>query len=167
MLLLNSGMIFTYTSMHSLHSTECIHRFLKNLLLVHGRWSYRRTSKLVLYSFYKNMCLSFCLFWFTCYSLFSAQVTSTTTIQSFIFITEFLRQLQFIGIQHGVHCISCDHRVHTSVEWCHWLTLISRATLDQDVKARSALKYPQMYATGQTDEAVSCVNDKWSHWMHS
>jgi magnesium-transporting ATPase (P-type) len=28
-------------------------RFLKRLLLVHGRWSYRRVSKLILYSFYK------------------------------------------------------------------------------------------------------------------
>ena len=28
-------------------------RFLRKLLLVHGRWSYIRISKLVLYSFYK------------------------------------------------------------------------------------------------------------------
>lgn len=30
-------------------------RFLKKLLLVHGTWSYQRLSKLILYSFYKNI----------------------------------------------------------------------------------------------------------------
>ena len=32
-------------------------RFLKKLLLVHGAWSHERLSKLILYSFYKNICL--------------------------------------------------------------------------------------------------------------
>lgn len=32
-------------------------RFLKKLLLVHGMWNYYRICKLVLYSFYKNICL--------------------------------------------------------------------------------------------------------------
>lgn len=32
-------------------------RFLKKLLLVHGAWSFHRTVKLILYSFYKNVAL--------------------------------------------------------------------------------------------------------------
>ena len=32
-------------------------RYLNKLLLVHGAWSYSRLSKLILYSFYKNICL--------------------------------------------------------------------------------------------------------------
>jgi len=32
-------------------------RFLNKLLLVHGAWSYSRLCKLILYSFYKNICL--------------------------------------------------------------------------------------------------------------
>ncbi len=32
-------------------------RFLTKLLLVHGTWSYQRLSKLILYSFYKNITL--------------------------------------------------------------------------------------------------------------
>ena len=32
-------------------------RFLKKLLLVHGAWSYRRITMLILYSFWKNICL--------------------------------------------------------------------------------------------------------------
>lgn len=30
-------------------------RFLQRLLLVHGRWNYSRMSRLVLYTFYKNL----------------------------------------------------------------------------------------------------------------
>lgn len=32
-------------------------RFLTRLLFVHGVWNYRRLSKVLLYSFYKNICL--------------------------------------------------------------------------------------------------------------
>jgi phospholipid-transporting ATPase len=32
-------------------------RFLTKLLFVHGVWSYRRLCKVILYSFYKNICL--------------------------------------------------------------------------------------------------------------
>ena len=32
-------------------------RFLKRLLLIHGAWSYSRLTTLILYSFYKNICL--------------------------------------------------------------------------------------------------------------
>jgi phospholipid-transporting ATPase len=39
-------------------------RFLKRLVLVHGRWNYRRISKVVLYSFYKNVVLVMTLFFF-------------------------------------------------------------------------------------------------------
>lgn len=46
-------------------------RFLKRLLLVHGRWNYRRMSKVVLYSFYKNLVLVMTLFFFLFYSGFS------------------------------------------------------------------------------------------------
>ena len=49
-------------------------KYLRHLLLVHGRWSYKRTAKLVLYSFYKNVTLSLCLFWYMLFSLYSAQV---------------------------------------------------------------------------------------------
>jgi len=46
-------------------------RFLKRLLLVHGRWNYRRMSKVVLYSFYKNLVLVLTLFFYLFVSGFS------------------------------------------------------------------------------------------------
>eukprot|EP00636_Phaeomonas_parva_P016743 CAMPEP_0118850950 /NCGR_PEP_ID=MMETSP1163-20130328/572_1 /TAXON_ID=124430 /ORGANISM="Phaeomonas parva, Strain CCMP2877" /LENGTH=1437 /DNA_ID=CAMNT_0006783195 /DNA_START=226 /DNA_END=4539 /DNA_ORIENTATION=+ len=46
-------------------------KFLKPLLMVHGRWSYRRQAKVVLYSFYKNLVLVVTLFLYALFSGFS------------------------------------------------------------------------------------------------
>eukprot|EP00741_Cyanophora_paradoxa_P005050 tig00000851_g4892.t1 len=43
-------------------------RFLKRLLLVHGRWNYKRVSKVILYSFYKNISFVLTLFYFGFYN---------------------------------------------------------------------------------------------------
>ena len=43
-------------------------KFLKNLLLVHGRRNYRRCALIILYSFYKNFVLIFPMFYFTFYN---------------------------------------------------------------------------------------------------
>ena len=48
-------------------------RFLKRLLLVHGRLDYRRLCKVILFSFYKNIVLTLILFAFTFSSGFSGQ----------------------------------------------------------------------------------------------
>lgn len=48
-------------------------RFLRQLLLVHGSWSMERNSKVILYCFYKNICLYLIEFWFAFYSAFSGQ----------------------------------------------------------------------------------------------
>ncbi|XP_056012392.1 probable phospholipid-transporting ATPase IA isoform X3 [Ostrea edulis] len=49
-------------------------RFLSKLLLVHGAWSYARLCKLILYSFYKNICLYVIEFWFAIMNGFSGQI---------------------------------------------------------------------------------------------
>ncbi|CAI7906865.1 unnamed protein product [Closterium sp. NIES-54] len=48
-------------------------RFLTDLLLVHGRLSYLRISKVVAYFFYKNLAFTLTLFWFNCFAGFSGQ----------------------------------------------------------------------------------------------
>ena len=48
-------------------------RYLKRLLLIHGRYNYRRVSKVILYCFYKNICLYFTQFWFTLFNNFTGQ----------------------------------------------------------------------------------------------
>lgn len=49
-------------------------RFLRKLLLVHGGWAYSRCSKLILYSFYKNISLYLIQMWFAIDNGFSGQV---------------------------------------------------------------------------------------------
>ena len=39
-------------------------KFLRRLLLVHGRWNYVRQSNVFLYSMHKNMVITMTLFWF-------------------------------------------------------------------------------------------------------
>uniref|UniRef100_A0A182HNH8 Phospholipid-transporting ATPase n=1 Tax=Anopheles arabiensis TaxID=7173 RepID=A0A182HNH8_ANOAR len=48
--------------------------YLRKLLLVHGAWNYSRMCKLILYSFYKNICLYVIELWFAMYSGWSGQI---------------------------------------------------------------------------------------------
>ncbi|KIJ26520.1 hypothetical protein M422DRAFT_272396 [Sphaerobolus stellatus SS14] len=58
-------------------------RFLKKLLLVHGAWSYRRLSKLILYSFYKHIVLYMTQFWFSFFNNISGQIAYESWTLSF------------------------------------------------------------------------------------
>lgn len=52
-------------------------RFLTRLLLVHGQLSTYRLSRLIKYSFYKNVAFGFLLFFYQFYNGFSGQVRGT------------------------------------------------------------------------------------------
>lgn len=72
-------------------------RFLKRLMLVHGRWDYRRMTKVVLYSFYKNVVITLSLFYFNALTGFSG----TSFYESLVYSTyNFVLGLPivFIGI---------------------------------------------------------------------
>ena len=49
-------------------------RYLKRLLLVHGRWSYSRVSFMILNFYLKNVVFTLVLFWYQIYAGFSASV---------------------------------------------------------------------------------------------
>merc|ERR1719225_629549 len=49
-------------------------RFLQRLLFVHGAWFYARNAKVIVYSFYKNICLYIIELWFAIYSYWTGQV---------------------------------------------------------------------------------------------
>lgn len=49
-------------------------RYLARLLFVHGAWNYTRISKVILYSFYKNITLYVIELWFAFYNYWSGQV---------------------------------------------------------------------------------------------
>jgi len=49
-------------------------RYLARLLFVHGAWNYTRISKVILYCFYKNVCLYVIELWFALYNYWTGQV---------------------------------------------------------------------------------------------
>ncbi|KAG2339593.1 phospholipid-translocating P-type ATPase [Suillus weaverae] len=94
-------------------------RFLKKLLLVHGAWSCQRLSKLILYTFYKNITLYMTQFWYSFFNNFSGQIAyESWTISSYNVIFTVLPPL-VIGV------------------------------FDQFVSARILDRYLRLYALGQ------------------
>lgn len=59
-------------------------RFLERLLLVHGRWNYKRIARFVQYFFYKNFYLGVTLFLYNAYAFFSGQVIYQVRTESLI-----------------------------------------------------------------------------------
>ncbi|KAJ2163162.1 aminophospholipid translocase [Coemansia sp. RSA 552] len=94
-------------------------RYLRKLLLVHGAWSYHRLSKMILFSFYKNITLYITQFWFAIFNVFSGQTVYESW--SITFYTVFFTVMPPFAI--GV--------------------------FDQFLNARSLDRYPEMYKMGQ------------------
>ncbi|KAG8839620.1 hypothetical protein FS842_002022 [Serendipita sp. 407] len=94
-------------------------RYLKKLLLVHGAWSYQRLSKLILYSFYKNIVLYMTQFWYSFSNNFSGQIANESWTLSFYNVLFTVLPPLVIGI------------------------------FDQFVSARMLDRYPQLYMLGQ------------------
>ncbi|KAJ3733837.1 calcium transporting ATPase [Lentinula guzmanii] len=97
-------------------------RYLKKLLLVHGSWSYRRLSKLILYSFYKNITLYMTQFWFSFFNNFSGQIAYESWTLSLYNVVFTVLPPLVIGV------------------------------FDQFVSARILDRYPQLYILGQKNE---------------
>ncbi|KNC95912.1 phospholipid-translocating P-type ATPase, flippase [Spizellomyces punctatus DAOM BR117] len=95
-------------------------RFLRKLLLIHGGWAYARMSKLILYSYYKNITLYLIQLWFAIDNGFSGQTLFETwsSVSSYNVLWAVAQPIA-IGI------------------------------FDQYVSARMLDRYPQMYNLGQ------------------
>ncbi|KAH9773597.1 phospholipid-transporting ATPase 3 [Citrus sinensis] len=93
-------------------------RFLTDLLLVHGRWSYLRICKVVLYFFYKNLTFTLTQFWFTFQTGFSGQR----------FYDDWFQSLYNV--------------IFTS------MPVIMLGLFEKDVSASLSKKYPQLYQEG-------------------
>ncbi|XP_027361174.1 phospholipid-transporting ATPase 3-like [Abrus precatorius] len=93
-------------------------RYLEDLLLVHGRWSYLRICKVVTYFFYKNLTFTLTQFWFTFQTGFSGQRFYDDWFQS-------LYNVIFTA-----------------------LPVIIVGLFDKDVSASLSKKYPQLYREG-------------------
>ncbi|KAK2760297.1 hypothetical protein FQN54_002365 [Arachnomyces sp. PD_36] len=93
-------------------------RFLQRLILVHGRWSYRRLAETIANFFYKNLVWTFSLFWYCIYNNFDASYL-------FDYIYIILVNLAFTS-----------------------LPVILMGILDQDVDDKVSLAVPQLYMRG-------------------
>jgi phospholipid-translocating ATPase len=93
-------------------------RFLQRLVLVHGRWSYRRMAECISNFFYKNMVWVWSIFWFQIYCNFDI-----TYIFEFTYIMMF--NLFFTSVPVAL-----------------------MGVLDQDVSDKVSLAVPQLYRRG-------------------
>ncbi|XP_011034150.1 PREDICTED: phospholipid-transporting ATPase 3 [Populus euphratica] len=93
-------------------------RYLTDLLLVHGRWSYLRICKVITYFFYKNLTFTLTQFWFTFQTGFSGQRFYDDWFQS-------LYNVIFTA-----------------------LPVIIVGLFDKDVSASLSKKYPELYREG-------------------
>ncbi|KAA1479229.1 phospholipid-translocating P-type ATPase [Dentipellis sp. KUC8613] len=93
-------------------------RFLTKLLIVHGRWSYRRIADMHSNFFYKNVIWTFCMFWYLPWNSFDA-----TYLYEYTFILLY-------------------NLIFTS------LPVIALGAFDQDINAKAALAFPQLYVRG-------------------
>ncbi len=93
-------------------------RFLRKLLLVHGRWNYRRISKLILYSIYKSIALNCVQLW---YFIFNG-ASGTSIFEPFLLS---LFYTIFTGLPIGFFGL-----------------------LDQDVSAKNTHEFPLIYTHG-------------------
>lgn len=120
-------------------------RFLRKLLLVHGAWSYQRISKVVLYSFYKNITLYMTQFWV---SRDIAAVTETEIADGGM--VQFSFQNAFSGQVIYESWTLSFYNVFFTV-----LPPLVMGIFDQFISARLLDRYPQLYQLGQKGQFVS------------
>lgn len=93
-------------------------RFLSRLLLVHGRWSYKRLAEMIPCFFYKNVVFTFTCFWYGIYNDFDGSYLYEYTFLMFY-------NLAFTS-----------------------LPVIFMGVLDQDVSDTVSLVVPELYRSG-------------------
>lgn len=93
-------------------------RFLSKLILVHGRWSYKRFSEMIPSFFFKNVIFSIALFWYGIYNNFDGSYLFEFTYLMFYNLAFTSLPVIFLGI------------------------------FDQDVSAKVSMLVPQLYTSG-------------------
>ncbi|KAL7680373.1 putative P-type ATPase, HAD-like superfamily [Plasmopara halstedii] len=91
-------------------------RFLRQLILVHGRWNYNRIAALVVYTFYKNIVYNVSMFWYTLWpTAYSGTMIYSALIQQVF------------------------NLIFTA------LPIVILSAYDQDVPKKTVLKFPALY----------------------
>ncbi|KAI4899997.1 hypothetical protein NFI96_014505, partial [Prochilodus magdalenae] len=99
--------------------------FLRRLLLVHGRWSYRRICSFLRYFLYKTTCFALVHIWYSLYNGFSAQP---------MYESWFIALYSTMYTSLPVQCLGI---------------------FEQDMSAESSLCRPEAYSAGQKQEFLN------------
>ncbi|XP_036138171.1 phospholipid-transporting ATPase IK-like [Molossus molossus] len=97
-------------------------RFLRRLLLVHGRWSYMRVCKFLRYFIYKTLAIMMVQIWFALYNGFTAQPL------------------------YGGWFLALFNLLYTT------LPVLYIGLFEQDVSDEQSLELPELYIAGQKDK---------------
>ncbi|RHY08990.1 hypothetical protein DYB36_003049 [Aphanomyces astaci] len=100
-------------------------RFLSRLILVHGRWNYRRVSIVILFSFYKNMALIMTLFAYSFLNGHSGQ----TLYESYLMV--------------GWNALYT------------FFPILVLGIKDEDISAETVLRFPFIYRSNQLDKELN------------
>ncbi|GAB5362728.1 hypothetical protein AAMO2058_000823000 [Amorphochlora amoebiformis] len=106
-------------------------KYLQRLLLVHGRWNYRRICKVITYVFYKNFCLTLTLLYFS----FTTGYSGTSLYDSWVYTSFNIHTMLPIC---AIGCLDQDVRSET-VELFPSLYMTGRLNLD--LNPRVILQY--------------------------
>ncbi|KAG2532372.1 hypothetical protein BBI17_003270 [Phytophthora kernoviae] len=117
-------------------------RFLKRLLLVHGNYSYKRISKLILFSFMKNVALSMANFFYAMETMYSGL-------------------LMYFGIYFTLY-----NALFTTIP------IVVIAMYNQDVSPAVLMQYPTLYVNGLKNRSFNwlsffgwCVLGAWHAYV--
>jgi len=100
-------------------------KFLKKLLLIHGRYSYRRLGYIILYTFYKNILFFMLQFWYVFMNGYSGQ-------SLFDRWTLAMTNVVFTGVP-----------------------IIVFGCFDKDVNEEMVYQFPSLYRLGQKNEVIT------------
>ncbi|GLD95047.1 hypothetical protein PINS_up003672 [Pythium insidiosum] len=103
-------------------------RFLKRLLLVHGNYSYKRISKLILFSFMKNVALSLSNFFLAVQTMYSGL-------------------LMYFGIYFTLY-----NALFTTIP------IVFIAMYNQDVSPAVLMQYPTLYVNGLKNRSFNWIS---------
>ncbi|RHY34313.1 hypothetical protein DYB32_001300 [Aphanomyces invadans] len=125
-------------------------RFLSRLILVHGRWNYRRVSIVILFSFYKNMALIMTLFAYSFLNGHSGQ----TLYESYLMVGWNALYTFFPILVLG----TCrQHRAYFV------LGSVVVGIKDEDISAEAVMRFPFIYRTNQLDKELNI--EKMRLWV--
>ncbi|ETW08630.1 hypothetical protein H310_01166 [Aphanomyces invadans] len=120
--------IFGHEGMQAVRSADFAigqFRFLSRLILVHGRWNYRRVSIVILFSFYKNMALIMTLFAYSFLNGHSGQ----TLYESYLMV--------------GWNALYT------------FFPILVLGIKDEDISAEAVMRFPFIYRTNQLDKELN------------